>query len=394
MKRNILKALVAATLVLSTMNAMADSNADLINALVNKGVLTPEEAAVVLKEAKVEKKEAVKNSQPTVGDELPVKFYGTIRTFLDHDTANVPTHQPDAKVSNWISKFGISFKEPITAIGEGWVVNGQYETSFQSDNPKSAGTYIGDVQSTIGIASNYVDGAAEYKLDIGRKPNLVWLNIREFGIFNDDPASPMGEIHARQGIYMSNGIYAQYKPHFVQGLTLSTDYSLSEKVGTSNKYAASARYEWDRYIISGTRFDDHAGNESNLITGAVKIPELNSRVTAIVSDDKQTGTPFPTTGLTTKGYSAQWAWNAMTNDTVLVGYGHRDDGVNAYTLGNDYKLSKRATIQLHYQHVESDRPIVFTTMNDIGPLFGTNGGGAAATGTRRDQLALGLKFVF
>ena len=393
MKRNILKALVAATLVLSTMNAMADSNADLINALVNKGVLTPEEATPLTKEHMKETSDLKKSITGSI-DDLPIKFYGTIRTFLDHDSANVPTHQPDAKVSNWISKFGISFKEPITAIGEGWVVNGQYETSFQSDNPKSAGTYIGDVQSTIGIASNSVDSAAEYKLDIGRKPNHVWLNIREFGIFNDDPASPMGEIHARQGIYMSNGIYAQYKPQFVQGLTLSTDYSLSEKVGTSNKYAASARYEWDRYIISGIRFDDHAGNESNLITGAVKIPELNSRVTAIFSDDKQSGAPFATTGLVTKGYSAQWAWNAMTNDTVLVGYGHRDDGVNAYTLGNDYKLSKRATIQLHYQHVESDRPIVFTTMNDIGPLFGTNGGAAAATGTRRDQLALGLKFVF
>ena len=371
----------------------ADSTTSIVDALLKKGVLTEEEAAQVIKEAKVEKKEIVKNSQPS-GDELPVKFYGTIRTFLDHDTANVPTHQPDAKVSNWISKLGIKFKEPITSIGEGWVVNGQYETSFQSDNPKSLSTYVGDVQSTIGIASNYVDSAAEYKLDIGRKPNLVWLNLREFGTFNDDPGSSIGEIHARQGIYMSNGIYTQYKPRFVPGLTLNGDYSLSEKVGVNNKYAVSARYEWDRYTVSGIRFDDFVGNETNMITAAVKLPELNSRVTAIFSDDKQTGTPFPTTGLSTKGYSVQWAWNAFKDNTVLAGLGYRDDGVNSYTLGNDYMLNKRTTVQLHYQHVESDNPIVFTTMNDIGPLFGTNGGGAAGTGTRRDQIALGLKFVF
>lgn len=387
------KLILALVLLSATTIAQADSTSTIIDTLIKKGVLTEEEGAAALKEAKVEKKEAVKNSQPS-GDELPVKFYGTIRTFLDHDTANVPTAQPNAKVSNWISKLGIKFKEPITTIGEGWVVNGQYETSFQSDNPKSLSSYIGDVQSTIGIASNYVDSAAEYKLDIGRKPNLVWLNLREFGAFNDDPGSPIGEIHARQGIYMSNGIYTQYKPHYVPGLTLNGDYSLSERAGVNNKYAISARYEWDRYIVSGIRFDDFVGNETNMITGAVKLPELKSRVTAIFSDDKQTGGAFPTTGLSTKGYSVQWAWNATKDDTVLVGTGYRDDGVNSYTLGNDYMLNKRTTVQLHYQHVDATHPIVFTTMNDIGPLFGTNGGAAAGTGTHRDQIALGLKFVF
>ena len=375
--------------------AQADSTTSIVDALVKKGVLTEEEATQVIKEAKVEKKEIVKNSQPA-GDELPIKFYGTIRTFLENDRINTTGAQPDAKVSNWISKLGIKFKEPITAFGEGWVVNGMYETSFQSDNPRYQTTYLGDVQSTIGIASNYVDSAAQYKLDIGRKPHALWLTIREFGIFNDDPGSPLGEIHARQNIYMSNGIYAQYKPSYVPGLTINTDYSLSERDNVKNKYSVSTRYNWDRYSIVGVRFDDYVGNETNLIAGSIEFKELKSKLTAIYSDDKQTGTPLLANGLAlkTKGFSTQWAWKYSENNTALAGYGHRTDGVNSYTLGNDYQLNKRTTLQLHYQHTNANNPIVFTTANDIGPIYGTNGGAAAATATSRDLVVLGLKFVF
>lgn len=392
-----MKKILLAILLLGTTNLLqADSTSSIVDALVKKGVLTPEEAADVIKEAKNEKKETVKNSQPTMGDELPIKFYGTIRTFLEHDKINTPGAQPDAKVSNWISKLGFRFKEPITAFGDGWVINGQYETSFQSDNPRYQTTYLGDMQSTIGLASNYVDSAAEYKLDIGRKPHGLWLTIREFGIFNDDPASPLGEIHARQNIFMSNGIYAQYKPSYVPGLTISTDYSLSERDNVRNRYSVSTRYNWDRYSVVGVRYDDYNGNQTNLVAGSIDFKELNSKLTAMYSDDKQTGTPLLNNGqtLATKGFSTQWAWKYSDNNTALIGYGHRNDGVNSYTLGNDYQLNKRTILQLHYQHTNADNLIVFTTANDIGPIYGTNGGAAAATATSRDLVILGFKFTF
>lgn len=391
-----MKKLLTILLITASSATLADSNADLIQALVNKGVLTPEEAAPLIKDHVKEKREIKKSIADSGREEMPVKFFGTIRTFVEHDKINTSGAQPDAKVSNWISKLGIKFKEPITAFGDGWVVNGQYETSFQSDNPRYLTTYLGDMQSTIGVASNYVDSAAEYKLDVGRKPHGLWLTLREYGIFNDDPGSPLGEIHARHNIFMSNGIYAQYKPSYVPGLTLATDYSLSERDGVQNKYATTAKYNWDRYSIVGVRFDDHIGNESNLVAGSIEFKELKSKLTAIYSDDKQTGTPLPANGLTlkTKGFSTQWAWKYSENNTALIGYGHRNDGVNAYTLGNDYQINKRTILQLHYQHVNSDNPIVFTTANDIGPIYGTNGGGAAATATSRDNFILGLKFVF
>jgi predicted porin len=389
------KIILTLCLIFST-TALADSNSDLIQALVNKGVLTPEEAAPLVKDHVKEKREIKKSIADSGREEMPVKFFGIIRTFLENDKINTPGAQPDVKVSSWISKLGIKFKEPITAFGDGWVVNGQYETSFQSENPRYQTTYLGDVQSTIGVASNYVDSAAEYKLDVGRKAHGLWLTIREFGIFNDDPASPLGEIHARQSIYMSNGIYAQYKPSYVSGLTINTDYSLSERDNVKNKYSVSARYNWDRYSVVGVRYDDYIGNETNLIAGSIEFKELKSKLTAIYSDDKQTGTPLPANGLTlkTKGFSTQWAWKYSENNTALIGYGHRNDGVNSYTLGNDYQLNKRTTLQLHYQHTNADNPIVFTTANDIGPIYGTNGGPAAGTATSRDLAILGLKFVF
>jgi polyhydroxyalkanoate synthesis regulator phasin len=391
-----MKKILTTLLITASTAALADSNSDLIQALVNKGVLTPEEAAPLIKDNVKEKREIKKSIADSGREEMPVKFFGTIRTFLENDNINTPGAQPDAKVSNWISKFGVKFKEPITAFGEGWVVNGQYETSFQSDAPRYLMTYLGDIQSTIGVASNYVDSAAEYKLDVGRKPHGLWLTIREFGIFYDDPGSPLGEIHARHNIFMSNGIYAQYKPSYVPGLTINTDYSLSERDNVRNRYSVSTRYNWDRYSIVGVRYDDYIGNQTNLIAGSIEFKELKSKLTAIYSDDSQTGTPLLANGptLKTKGFSTQWAWNYSENNTALVGYGYRNDGVNSYNLGNDYQLNKRATLQLRYQHTTADNPIVFTTANDIGPIYGTNGGAAAATATSRDLVVLGLKFVF
>jgi predicted porin len=79
---------------------------------------------------------------------------------------------------------------------------------------------------------------------------------------------------------------------------------------------------------------------------------------------------------------------------LLVGYGHRNDGVDAYTAGVDYKLNARTTLQLASQFVKSDDPLIYTTANDIGPLFGINGGSAAGTGTNRTQVGLGLRYKF
>lgn len=376
--------------------ALADSTTDMVDALLKKGVLTEEEADGILKGHKSERKaEAKEKASLASNDELPIKFYGIIRTFVDHDDLNTAAKQPDARVTNFISKFGVRFKEPINLFGkEGWVVNGQYETSWQTENPRLQNTFIGDQQSTIGIASNYLDSAAEYKIDIGRRQHSLWQSFKTYGIFGDAYGTPNGEIHARQGMFFSNGIYGQYKPSYLPGLTLNIDYSLSEKDGVRNKAVYGGIYNWSDYSIGAYRFDDQANNVSNLLVGSINMPAYKSKLTGMISDDEQTGGAFPTKGIKTRGYSTQLAYKITPEVTLLPGLGYRDDGVKAYTFGVDYAVSKRATLQLHAQRVVADNPIIFTTANDIGPLFGINGGSAAATATTRTQVGAGIVFVF
>ncbi len=383
--------IITLLLALSSNIAMADSSTYIVDALITKGVLTEEEGQAILKEAKAEKKAEEEKVKQAKAGEAPIKFYGAIRTFVDHDNINTPADQPDARVTNFISKFGIKFKEPINY--QNWVINGQYETGFQSDNPKGVNTWIGDQQSTIGVASNADDNLAVFKFDVGRKPHTLWNTFKSHGIFNDLYGTPLGEIHARQGLFFNNGIYLQSK-NLVKGLTLNVDYSLSEKDGVRNKYVYGAKYEWSDYSIAAYRFDDDAGNNSNLLAGSIYVPQMKSKISGMLSKDNQKGGIFPTDGLSTTGFSTQLTYYATSDLNLLAGYGHRNDGVDAYTAGADYKLNARTTLQLHSQFVKASDPIVFTTANEIGPLFGTNGGAAAATGTNRTQVGIGLQYVF
>jgi predicted porin len=386
-----MKKILLITLLLTSNLALADSNTYIVDALITKGILTEEEGQAILKEARVDKKTEQEKVAKSKSSESPVKFYGLIRTFVDHDNVNTPVEQPDVRVTSFISKFGIKFKEPISY--QNWVVNGQYETLFQSDNPRSLVTWIGDQQSTIGLASNADDNLAVLKIDIGRKAHSLWNTFRTHGIFNDSFASPVGEIHARQGLFFSNGVYLQSK-NLINGLTLNFDYNLSERVGVRNKYAYGATYEWSDYSIAAYRFDDDAGNNSTLLAGSVLLPQIKSKISSMLSKDTQKGGPFPIEGISTTGFSTQLTYYATPDMDLLVGYGHRNDGVDAYTAGVDYKLNARTTLQLASQFVKSDDPLIYTTANDIGPLFGINGGSAAGTGTNRTQVGLGLRYKF
>lgn len=376
-------------LLLTSSLAFADSSTYIVDALITKGVLTEEEGQAILKEAKAEKEDKAKQAKAS---ESPVKFYGAVRTFVDHDNVNTAAEQPDARVTNFISKLGIKFKEPISY--QNWVVNGQYETQWQTDNPRSVNTWIGDQQSTIGVANNADDNLAAFKLDVGRKPHTLWNTFKSHGIFNDLYGTPLGEIHARQGLFFSNGVYLQSK-NLIKGLTINVDYSLSERDSVRNKYVYGAKYEWSDYSIAAYRYDDtDTGNKSNLLAGSIYIPKIKSKISAMLSRDTQKGGIFPTAGLDTTGFSTQVTYNATSDLNLLAGYGHRSNGVDAYTAGADYKLNARTTLQIHSQFVTADDPIVFTTANDIGPLFGTNGGGTAAMATNRAQIGIGIQYVF
>lgn len=385
-----MKKILMILLLLTSNLVLADSNTYILDALVTKGVLTEEEATVIAKEQQAEKKSIEKNKIFNV-DDSPIKFYGSIRTFIDYDDINTPVDQPGARVTNFISKVGIKFKEPINY--QNWVVNGQYETQWQTDNPKGVNTWIGDQQSTIGVASNADDKLALFKFDIGRKPHTLWNAFKSYGIFNDLYGTPLGEIHARQGLFFNNGLYLQ-SSGFINGLTLNFDYSLSEKDDVRNKYVYGIKYEYSDYSVAAYQFNDDAGNNSTMLAGSVYIPKFKSKISGMLSKDNQKGGIFPLDGLSTVGFSTQITYNATNELNLLAGYGHRNDGVHAYTIGADYKLNKRTTLQIHSQFVDADNPIVFTTANEIGPLLGTNGGSAAATGTNRTQIGIGLQYIF
>ena len=312
-----------------------------------------------------------------------LKMYGAIRTFMDYDEINTPEEQPSSRVSNFITKIGVELKEPIS--NDGWTVAGKYETSWQSDDPRNSATFIGNQQSTIGFQNHYIDKYSTLKVDFGRRSHALWTSFKKYGIYNDLYGSPMGEIHERYGLWWSNGIFVTAKP--TSDLTLTYDHRLSEQAGVRGAQVYGAEYRFTDWLTAGIlHLTDHELNKSTLITTQVKIPETKWTVNGMFSDNR-------TNGVDTNGQTYAFIYQATPKLKILPGFGNRNDGVKAYTMGFDYQLSERVTLQAHGQRVIADDPIVFTTANDITGLRGGSFANAA-TGTSRTQFGVGLQFTF
>ena len=334
---------------------------------------------------------------------MDVNFNGTIREYLETDrvtgagsnstTSNENNRNPGVKLTNFISKLGITFVEPLNDVSPGLKLKGAIVTDFYADSPTVGTTntgasnrsiMIGNNRSTVGFANDWFD------VDFGRWGHMVWLTEAKYGNaqingVGDQEGSTIGEIHARQKLRFNNGVFGSVKLGY--GFTALANYSFSENAAVNDPYAVGLNYTNGPIDVQYVHFDVRDGiAKTDMLAGAYTFSN-KARVSAIYSDDwYNIGNPNNTSVARThtKGYSVTGLYPIDPKWSVEGSYGYRDDGVNAYGAGLRYYATRSITGIVQGQYVEADNPIFFTTPNDFAGVYGT----------KRMNLAVGMEVKF
>jgi hypothetical protein len=322
---------------------------------------------------------------------VDVTFDGAIRQYIETDritglgsnstTSKEDDRNPGVKLTSFISKFGVTVVEPLNDISPGLKLKATIVTDFYADSPTVGTTntgpsnrsiMIGNNRSTVGFANDTFD------VEVGRKAHLVWLSHAKYGsskigAVGDQQGTIVGEIHARQKLRLNNGIYGSVK--LGGGFTAMADYSLSEKASVSDPYAVGINWQGNGFDVQYVHFDVRDGiAKTDLLAGAYTF-ENKARVSFIYSDDKyNVGNPNDTTLARnhTKGYSVAAQYPMTQKWWLDLGAGHRDDGVDAASLGFRYLASRNVTLISHLSVTKSDNPIYMTSANDFAGIYGTD----------------------
>ena len=322
---------------------------------------------------------------------LDVSFDGAIREFIETDhvtgrgsnstTSKEEDRNPGAKLTNFISKIGIHLVEPLNDLSPGLKFKSSIVTDFYADSPTVGTTnagpsnrsiMIGNNRSTVGFADDTFD------IDFGRKAHLIWANQAKYGsskigAVGDQQGTIIGEIHARQKLRFNNGVYGSVK--LGAGLTAMADYSFSEKSNVNDPYAVGLNWQGNGFDVQYVHFDVRDGiAKTEMLAGAYTF-ENKARVSFIYSDDYyNVGNPDNTTlnRNHTKGYSVAAQYPMTPKFWLDLGAGHRDDGVDAASVGVRYLASKSITLISHLSVTQSDNPIYMTTPNDFAGVYGTD----------------------
>lgn len=294
-----------------------------------------------------------------------IKVYGVIRSFVDSD--RVGHQDPGSRVTSFISKIGFRATEPLD---QGLRLNFVAETALWPDNGRRVPAYIGDERITVGVAND------NFSLDIGRQQHNTWALLKRYHWTADLYGTFAGEIHSRQGLRFSNGIFASWQIR--PGTWVSADTSMSETTDTPNSQSYSINHRLGaRWETGMAYYTNNVSNTSILWGLRWTMPNDKTVWFATASQDQ-------VDGLQRNGYSVGFTHAVTERVSLNGGVGHRSDSVDAANAGADYALSKNVKLQLRAQWVNSENPIVFTTANDL----------AGSTATHRRQVGLGIEYKF
>jgi len=253
------------------------------------------------------------------------------------------------KVSEWVdnTKTGSVSATGLTAdptsnitiraaenLGKGLTARVVIDTRILANDPTSAGTQIGDRQSTVGLASKVGS------VDLGRNVHSQFLAVSNNDAFSTLYGSVAGDVHNLRGLRFSNGAFVAVTPMKNVAVTYdrssnsaavaeSTSYSLSAKVGP-----VDATY---------ARFEQGSAEVSDVI--GVKATVGATTMFYSHSDNKST-----VAGQTKKG-NLVGVTQKVGVITAKASYGETDTKVTAYNVGLDYALSKRTDLGVAYRSV-------------------------------------------
>jgi predicted porin len=279
-----------------------------------------------------------------------VSVSGKISTFVDN--TKVGAVSATSLATDPTSNITFSATENI---GGGLKARVVLDTSLAANDPTgSAGTKLGDRQSTIGLANRLGS------VDLGRNLHSHFLAITNNDAFGTLYGSIAGDVHNLRGLRLSNGTFFALTP--IKGVTATYDRTQTGAGTEATSYSASAKVLGVNAVVAQYT----QGVEKSTVYGAsTKLGAAQLFYTH--SDDQSTvkskgdlvGIVYPlTSNVVTKA-----SYGRQSKDPLLVvgpcGCGPQEK-TTAYSLGADYNFSKRTAVGIAYRNVD-----VAGTANDV-----------------------------
>jgi predicted porin len=270
-----------------------------------------------------------------------VSIYGAMNEYVTSTKTGSTTANG---LTSDISNIGFKVSENL---GNGVTARAQIETYIQANDTTSSSTYLGDRQSTVGLANKFGS------IDLGRNVHSLFIGVASTDPFGALIGSIATDVHTVRSYRISNAVFLTAAP--VNGLNVSYEKTMSSSTTSTDPYAAGASYQIGNVTLNASRYDDSVlRTATNLYGGSVKF----GNTTALASFSRNTDSGVKRNG---QMYGVAQQMGAVT---LKASIGKDDAGLSAYNVGASYALSKRTMLDAGYRNVNATG-----TASDVKQVF-------------------------
>ena len=270
-----------------------------------------------------------------------VSIYGAINEYVTSTKTGSTTANG---LTSDISNIGFKVSENL---GNGVTARAQIETYIQANDTTSSSTYLGDRQSTVGLANKFGS------IDLGRNVHSLFVGVASTDPFGALIGSIATDVHTVRSYRISNAVFLTSAP--VNGLNVSYEKTMSSSTTSTDPYAAGASYQIGNVTLNASRYSDSVlQTTTNLYGGSAKF----GNTTALASFSRNTDSGVKRNG---QMYGVAQQMGAVT---LKASIGKDDAGLNAYNVGASYALSKRTMLDAGYRNVNATG-----TASDVKQVF-------------------------
>lgn len=221
-------------------------------------------------------------------------------------------------------------------LGNGLSARVVVDTKILANDPTTAGTQIGDRQSTVGLASKLGS------VDLGRNTHSGFRTLAGNDPFGAMYGSIASDVHNLRGLRLSNGAFVAAN---MGPVSATYDRSQNPTGGAADSTAYSVGASLMGVGATYARFE--SGVEKSDIVG------VSTKVGATGLFYTYSDNVSATAGQTRKG-NMVGASHDIGKFTVKASYGKTNTDIVAYNAGVDYNLSKRTTAGVVYREVNKE----------------------------------------
>jgi predicted porin len=256
-----------------------------------------------------------------------VTIYGKMRVYHDIDKSSGTAASVD-KVTQSGSRLGFKGSEDL---GGGLKANFTVETNIAADAPSA--TSLGDRTSIVGLSNQFGS------LDLGRdKHSIARMHDAYDAMGGNNYGSSAISIHANHGDRVQNAAFATITP--IKGVKVSYQQGYSESATLQDTQAGAIEAKIGFVDVMVASYDS-AANTSSTAYAVKAEPVAGTRIMAIYSNDE-------VAGVKTDGKSIGVQQDLFGKWVAMASYGTKQD-LKAYSVGANYILSKRTTLNVRYK---------------------------------------------